>query len=96
MTSADLSLDTLQRFDNEPYTRNEITRFLCPICGEDKAHDNAHRCLTVRVDGVWHCMRCDERGVLKEFRKHARVSAMQYAYHKRMGAVPTRTAGIFE
>jgi hypothetical protein len=37
------------------------------------------------VDGVWHCMRGDESGVLKEFRKHARVSAMQHAYHKRVG-----------
>jgi len=91
-----LSLEQLHAYDPEPYQSGEVSRYLCCFCGEDKAHDNAHRCLTVRVDGVWHCMRCDERGVLKEYRKHARVSAMQHAYHKRMGAVPTRTAGIFE
>ena len=83
----DLSFATLHAFDDEPYCRTaaDVTRYLCPFCGADKPRDNAHRCLTVRVDGVWHCMRCDESGVLREFRKHARVAAMQHAYHKRMG-----------
>lgn len=86
MTSTDLSFATLHEFDAEPYTSGGITRYLCPFCHEDRPRDNAHRCLTVRdVDGVWHCMRGDESGVLKEFRKHARVSAMQHAYHKRVG-----------
>lgn len=93
---SDLSFATLREFDSEPYDRGDLSRFCCPFCGADKPRDNAHRSLTVTVAGIYHCFRCDERGVLKEFRQHARVSAMQHAYHKRMGAVPTRTAGIFE
>jgi hypothetical protein len=81
----ELSFDTLHAFDGEPYARGDVTRFLCPLCGAEKPRDNAHRCLTVRVDGVWHCMRCDERGVLTEFKKRGRASAITRARRTRLG-----------
>jgi hypothetical protein len=83
---SDLSFATLHEFDDEPYTSGGITRYLCPFCHEDRPRDNVHRCVTVRdVDKVWHCMRCDERGVLREFRKHSRAEAMTHARRKRLG-----------
>ena len=87
-------LSALYAYDPNPTDTGEEWRFCCPLSEEcrNKPVDKQHQSLTVRKDDlVGHCfrcsesMRCDERGVLKEFRKHARVSAMQHAYHKRMG-----------
>lgn len=47
-------------------------RFLCPLCGLDKPRDAAHRSLCVNTqNGLWNCKRCNEKGLLGEFRKCA-------------------------
>jgi len=63
-----LSLSELELFD--PHSRALSTgerRFACPLCGEGKPRDGAHRCLSLNVArGAWFCHRCGEKGVLGE------------------------------
>lgn len=66
-----LSLARLREFDpHGGQGRGEEGRWLCPLCGEGKSRSDAHRCLSAKKsDGVWHCHRCHEGGVLQEFWK---------------------------
>ncbi len=42
-------------------------RFLCPLCGESKAKDAAHRSLSLNPQsGLWRCHRCGESGKVSE------------------------------
>lgn len=41
---------------------------MCPLCGDGKARDSAHRCLTLNTgSGAWHCWRCEAKGKLVEW-----------------------------
>ncbi|HEX8465541.1 MAG TPA: toprim domain-containing protein [Abditibacterium sp.] len=42
-------------------------RFLCPLCGQGKAKDAAHRSLSLNPQsGLWRCHRCGESGKVSE------------------------------
>jgi hypothetical protein len=44
-------------------------RFCCPLCGDAKPRDDAHRSLCVNsTTGAYFCHRCGEKGVVKEKR----------------------------
>lgn len=65
-----LSLDELEAFDpHAPMTTPE-RRFCCPLCGQGKPKDAAHRCLSVNVpSGQWRCHRCELGSLLTDFWK---------------------------
>ena len=78
MRSEPLSLRFLE--DSDPGAvkgaKSREKRFLCPFCGENKARDAAHRCLSVELDGgLWVCHRCGERGKLAEWRDEKPLDA---------------------
>lgn len=74
--TATLSLRQLENFDARA-TGNSIgggieRRFLCPLCGEGKPKDAAHRCLAVNTQtGAWLCHRCNEKGKLAEWKENS-------------------------
>lgn len=61
-----LSLEELEAFD--PHApQGGRRRFCCPLCGQDKPRDGAHRCLSVEGhSGLWKCFRCEAGGRLRE------------------------------
>lgn len=64
----DLSLRQLEEFDAHAPASGVERRFLCPLCGESKPRDAAHRCLCANVqNGAWNCKRCHASGKLREF-----------------------------
>lgn len=67
MTAICLFLADLEAFDpHAPHTTPE-RRFCCPLCGEGKPKDAAHRCFNVNTpSGAWNCKRCGERGKLAD------------------------------
>lgn len=63
-----LSLADLESFDSSSPSGKTERRFCCPLCGQDKSKDQAHRSLAVNTStGKWLCHRCQEAGKLKEF-----------------------------
>jgi hypothetical protein len=63
-----LSLADLEAYDPQAPAGNRERRFLCPLCGDGKPHDRAHRSLSASTEhGAWHCNRCDARGKLIDF-----------------------------
>ena len=70
LTTADeaLSLAELRTFDPRAPDRAGEADFCCPLCGNGKPVDAAHRCLGVNMQsGAWKCHRCDQKGKLREF-----------------------------
>ena len=66
MSRPTLSLAELEAFDPQA-PAGARRRFYCPLCGQDKAKDAAHRCLSVETaTGLWKCFRCDASGRLSE------------------------------
>jgi hypothetical protein len=64
-----LSLSQLEEFDPHASGRGVERRFLCPLCGEGKPRDAGHRSLGVNTQsGLWLCHRCEEKGLLDEWR----------------------------
>lgn len=50
------------------YDPHEGGRRLCPLCGDGKPRDSAHRSLSFDAQtGLWKCFRCGESGKLREF-----------------------------
>ncbi len=50
------------------YDPHEGHRRLCPLCGDGKPRDSAHRSLSFDAQtGLWKCFRCGESGKLREF-----------------------------
>lgn len=67
--SASLSLRQLEEFDPHAKGSGSERRFLCPLCGEGKPKDAAHRSLGANTQsGFWLCHRCGEKGKLAEWR----------------------------
>lgn len=63
-----LSLSELESFDSRSPQRGRERRFLCPVCGQHKPRDAAHRSLAVNTEnGSFICHRCQTKGRLKEF-----------------------------
>ena len=59
-----LSLAEIEAFDPQ----GPPLRRWCPLCGEGKAKDAAHRSLSLdRSTGKWKCFRCNAGGLLREF-----------------------------
>lgn len=71
-TQPALSLAELESFDSRALglrlgQGGKEQRFLCPLCGDGKPKDAAHRCLSLNSQsGVWHCHRCGQNGKLRE------------------------------
>src|SRR5690349_2492384 len=65
-----LSLDELERHDPHPTGSGPEQRFLCPLPAcRDHTHPSRHRSLSANVEtGLWHCHRCGEGGLLREYR----------------------------
>lgn len=69
MDKSHLSLADLEAFDSQAPQRTGERRFLCPLCGQSKARDAAHRSLCLNTaSGLWNCKRCGEKGRLRDFR----------------------------
>lgn len=63
-----LTLVELESYDAGARRSGSQRRFLCPLCGDGKPRDAAHRSLAVNsCTGAWTCHRCGARGLLKEF-----------------------------
>lgn len=61
-----LSLEELEAFDPHAPT-GARRRFCCPLCGQDKPRDGAHRSLSVETaTGLWKCFRCEAGGKLRD------------------------------
>lgn len=68
MNNPVFTLADLEQFDPRSPQRTGERRFLCPLCGEDKPRDAAHRSLCLNSsNGLYHCKRCNSKGRLKDF-----------------------------
>ncbi len=70
MARQSLSFCDLETFDPQSSTRYSgcERRFLCPICGDGKPKDSAHRSLCANLEsGAWNCKRCKATGKLTDF-----------------------------
>lgn len=71
-----LSLRQLEEFDPRAPGGGAERRFLCPLCGEGKPKDSAHRSLGLNTQsGAWVCHRCGEKGKLAEWKDEKPLSA---------------------
>ena len=62
-----LALCDLENYDPRAPQRGNERRFCCPLCGDGKPKDGAHRCLAANTqDGAWKCHRCGAVGKLRE------------------------------
>ena len=68
-TAPAFSLADLETLDPQSSTRSgRERRFLCPICGDGKRRDDAHRSLCANTaNGAWNCKRCSATGKLTDF-----------------------------
>ena len=54
--------------DLDAYDSHEGQRRLCPLCGDGKPRDAAHRSLSFNSqNGLWKCFRCGQSGMLRDF-----------------------------
>lgn len=75
-----LSLRQLEEFDPRAPQKSSgggaERRFLCPLCGEGKPKDSAHRSLGLNTQsGAWVCHRCGEKGKLAEWKDENLLNA---------------------
>ena len=64
---ATISLLELENFDPNSPVKTGERRFLCPLCGDGKPRDAAHRSLSLNLqNGLWNCKRCGEKGRVRE------------------------------
>lgn len=74
MSGTALSLAELEAFDPQAPDRDrKERRFLCPLADcLGKPRTDAHRCLSLNKEtGAWKCHRCQETGILTDYRKPA-------------------------
>lgn len=68
MSKEYLSLTELEMFDAKSPNHSKERRFACPLCGQNKPLDAAHRSLVVNTEnGSFICHRCQSKGRLREF-----------------------------
>ena len=89
------SLADLEALDPQTSTRSgRERRFLCPLCGDGKRKDDAHRSFCANTEsGAWNCKRCSATGKLTDFwqnRPQVRINGRELARHKRrqLSALP--------
>jgi hypothetical protein len=80
-----LTLADLQEYDPEAADRSYgETRYLCPLCGDGKPQDDAHRSLSLNPGtGGWYCHRCDAKGYVPELRQPDSNGSSGYASRNR-------------
>lgn len=89
---------TLSLAELDAYDPHEGQRRLCPLCGNSKPRDAAHRSLSFDArSGLWKCFRCGESGRLKEFwpEKEASFPSSRQASRARLRqafALPAETS----
>jgi hypothetical protein len=67
-TAPAFSFAELDSYDEKPRDFGRERRYLCPLCGDGKPRNDAHRCFCVNNEsGLWKCQRCDARGKLRDF-----------------------------
>ena len=95
-----LTLEEMERFDPSiaglviGQGRGE-QRALCPLCGQNKPRDAAHRCLSLnRQSGVWRCHRCGEGGKVKEM--WAEPSSLPRRERARLGLAQVFNAPVVQ
>jgi DNA primase len=67
-TTLAFSLTQFENYDGQPHGNGAEKRFLCPVCGDSKPRNTAHRSMAVNVyTGLYHCHRCHTEGKLKDF-----------------------------
>lgn len=104
-SSPHLSLSDLEGFD--PRASGLVVgqgggerRFLCPLCGDGKPKDGAHRSLSLNAHtGVWRCHRCGEGGKVREAWEERTPLACRERAHKALSrafALPVRVAPVEE
>lgn len=89
-----MTLAELEAFDphSRPLQAGE-RRFACPLCGDGKPRDGAHRCLSLNTrSGTFFCHRCGEKGVLVERREEKRRERPQRDGLRRAFALPPASA----
>lgn len=86
-----LSLKMLERFDPRAARGQRERRFCCPLCNGTREKNASHRSLAVNTDsGLWRCHRCEESGILLEYRSSPRSRAALIKGTKaRFGIRPT-------
>ena len=95
-TAPAFSLADLELFDSQSSTRysGRERRFLCPLCGDAKPRDMAHRSLCANLEsGAWNCKRCKATGKLTDFwTERPKSNPREMARHKRrqLSALPDR------
>jgi hypothetical protein len=84
-----LSLADLEGFDVGANGTGRERRFCCPLCGEGKPKDAAHRSIGANIEsGLWNCYRCRAAGKLSDFwqdrpkigRRERAAGALQRAF----------------
>jgi Toprim domain-containing protein len=80
-----LTLADLDEYDpGAPERCHREKRFLCPLCGDTKPQDDAHRSLSLNQEtGGWRCHRCDARGYVPELRQPESSMGSGYASRSR-------------
>ena len=82
-----LSLRQLEEFDPRSPVGGSERRFLCPLCGESKPRDSAHRSLGLNTQsGAWVCHRCGEKGKLSEWKDDTPTSTKSWQRQKLLRA----------
>jgi len=67
-TAPTLALADLEAYDPRAPAGNRERRFCCPLCGDAKPKDAAHRSLAANMEsGAWTCYRCYAHGKLMDF-----------------------------
>ena len=70
-----LSLADLEACDPRHPRRQGETDCCCPLCGDGKGADAAHRCFSYNGQtGAWKCHRCGEAGLLTDFQQREPAS----------------------
>ena len=84
-TAPAFSLADLEALDAGAPGDGRERRFLCPLCGDGKPRDTAHRSLCANTQsGAWNCKRCDATGKLTDFwRDRPKSNPRELARHKR-------------
>ncbi len=84
-----LSLLELRAFDPRAKERPGESDFCCPLCGDGKPVDQAHRSLSVNLEsGAWNCHRCEQKGKLREFWTDPQPQPGAASYRRRPAPKP--------
>ena len=93
-----LFLAELEAFDPHAPAAPSERRFCCPLCGQGKPKDSAHRSMNVNIkNGAFICQRCDARGKLADFwENRPKMNPREFARQRlqQLTALPTPTEEV--